>query len=196
MQLADTAPERLKPLLQRLGEQSTRAAEIVANLREFVAGHESERRVENVHELLQRAVRLALAGGRERSPLIEIRCSPPAAWALIDRVQIEQVVFNLVRNAVEAMAEYPRRMLTLATELTSGGMIEVSIGDTGPGLAPEVRSRLFEPFVTTKPGGLGVGLSICRLIIEAHGGRLEADANPGGGTVFRFTIPKSLLQTA
>ena len=69
-------------------------------------------------------------------------------------------------------------------------MIEVSVADTGPGLAPEIRSRLFEPFVTTKPAGLGIGLSICRVIVEAHGGKLKADANPGGGTVFRFTIPR------
>ena len=70
-------------------------------------------------------------------------------------------------------------------------MIEVSVADTGPGLAREIRSKLFEPFVTTKPAGLGVGLSICRVIVEAHGGKLRADANPGGGTVFRFTIPRS-----
>jgi C4-dicarboxylate-specific signal transduction histidine kinase len=191
MQLAETAPERLKPLLQRLSEQTTRATEIVRNLRDFVAQHEPEKRVVGVYELLQRAVRLALAGEREPTPLIEIQCNPAAASAFIDRVQIEQVVFNLVRNAVEAVAECPRRILTLATDLAPDDMIEVSVADTGPGLAREIRSRLFEPFVTTKPAGLGVGLSICRVIVEAHGGKLRADANPGGGTVFRFTIPRS-----
>jgi signal transduction histidine kinase len=191
MQLAETAPERLKPLLQRLSEQTTRATEIVRNLRDFVAQHEPEKRVVGVDELLQRAVRLAVAGERERTPLIEIQCSPAASSAFIDRVQIEQVVFNLVRNAVEAVAECPRRILTLATDLAPDDMIEVSVADTGPGLAREIRSKLFEPFVTTKPAGLGVGLSICRVIVEAHGGKLRADANPEGGTVFRFTIPRS-----
>ena len=189
MQLVETAPERLKPLLQRLSDQSARATEIVEKARDFVARHESEKRVENLHELLQHAVRLALAGGRERSPMVEIRCSPAASSALIDRIQIEQVVFNLVRNAAEAMLECPRGAITLAAQLTSDRMIEVSVADTGPGLAPEIQSRLFEPFVTTKPSGLGVGLSICRIIVEAHGGSLKADANRGGGTVFRFTIP-------
>jgi signal transduction histidine kinase len=191
MQLLETAPERLKPLLQRLSEQATRATEIVRNLRDFAAQHEPEKRVGDVDELLQRAVRLALAGERERTPSIEIQCSPAASSAFINRVQIEQVVFNLVRNAVEAMAECPRRVLTLTTDLASDDMIEVSVADTGPGLAMEIRSRLFEPFVTTKPAGLGIGLSICRVIIEAHGGKLKADANPGGGTVFRFSIPRS-----
>jgi signal transduction histidine kinase len=191
MQLLETAPERLKPLLQRLNEQALRATEIVRNLRDFVAQHEPEKRAEDVHELLRRAVRLALAGERERTPSIEIHCSPAASSAFINRVQIEQVVFNLVRNAVEAMAECPRRILTLATDLAPDDMIEVSVADTGPGLDLEIRSRLFEPFVTTKPAGLGIGLSICRVIVEAHGGKLKADANPGGGTVFRFTIPRS-----
>jgi two-component system sensor kinase FixL len=178
-------------LLERLSEQAMRAREIVQNLRDFVARHEPQKRVVDVDEVFQRAVRLALTGERERTPLIEIQCSPAASSALIDRVQIEQVVFNLVRNAVEAMAECPRRALTLATGLAPDDMIEVSVTDTGPGLAPEIRSRLFEPFVTTKPAGLGIGLSICRVIVEAHGGKLRADANPGGGTAFHFTIPRS-----
>lgn len=189
LRLAETAPERVKPVLQRLSEQAIRASEIVRNLRDFVAQHEPEKRVVDVYELLQRVVRLALAGERERTPLIEINCSPAASSAFIDRVQIEQVVFNLVRNAVEAMAERPRRVLTLATDVAPDDMIEVSVADTGPGLASEIRSRLFEPFVTTKPTGLGIGLSICRVIVEAHGGKLKADADPVSGTVFRFTIP-------
>ncbi len=190
MELAEKAPERLKPLLQRLNEQAARAVEIIRNLRDFLSQHESEKHVEDIHEVLERAVRLALATASERIPVVEMLCSPATSAALIDRVQIEQVVFNLVHNAIEAMADWPRRILTLATDLTSDGMIEVSVSDTGPGLAPEIRSRLFEPFVTTKAGGLGIGLSICRVIVEAHGGRLRADTNPGGGTIFRFTIPR------
>lgn len=192
LRLMETAPERLKPLLERLSEQATRATEIIRNLRDFVAQHEPEKRVVDVDELFQRAVRLALVGERDATPMINIQCTPTASSAFIDRIQIEQVVFNLVRNAVEAMAECPRRVLTLTTDLArEDDMIEVSVADTGPGLAPEIRSRLFEPFITTKPAGLGIGLSICRVIVEAHGGKLKADADPEGGTVFRFTIPRS-----
>lgn len=189
MQVAETAPGQLKRLLQRLNEQAVRATEIIRNLRDFVAQHESEKRLENLHEVLQRAVRLALAASTECTPMIEMQCSLATSLAFIDRVQIEQVVFNLVRNAIEAMADSPQPVLTLATSLSSEGVIEVTVADTGPGLAPDVREKLFEPFVTTKPGGLGIGLSICRVIIEAHGGRLTADANPKGGTIFRFMIP-------
>jgi two-component system sensor kinase FixL len=106
----------------------------------------------------------------------------------LDRVQIQQVLVNLIRNAVEAMDEMPRRTLTLGVR-RRGEQVEVSVADTGPGLPPEVREKLFQPFVTTKPQGMGIGLSICRAIIQAHGGELWAEPNPGGGTIFRFVLP-------
>jgi signal transduction histidine kinase len=191
LELVGTAPERLKPLLQQLNEQAIRAGEIVRDFRDFIAQHGSEKRIENVPEMLHGAVRLALAGAGESAPTIVMRLSPAASSAFIDRVPIEQVVFNLVRNAIEAMENSPRQVLTLVTNLTSHRMIEVSVADTGPGLSAEIRAKLFEPFVTTKASGLGIGLSISRLIIEAHGGKLEADNNLEGGAVFRFTIPLS-----
>jgi signal transduction histidine kinase len=192
MQLAETAPERVKLLFERMTEQAVRAAEIIRDFREFVSQQSSEKHIENVPALLQRAVRLALAGvGESAAPTIDMRLCPAASSAFIDRVPIEQVVFNLVHNAVEAMANCPRRVLTLATNLTSDHMIEVSVEDSGPGLSPDIRVKLFEPFVTTKASGLGIGLSICRLIIEAHGGTLKGDNSPEGGAIFRFTIPRS-----
>ena len=93
-------------------------------------------------------------------------------------------MFNLVRNAIEAMGNSARRVLTIRTTVNADDMVEISVADTGHGLAPDIRSRLFEPFVTSKPDGLGIGLSICRAIIEAHGGRLSADDNPGAGPYF------------
>ena len=189
MRLAETAPERLKPLLERLSEQATRASEIIRTMRDFVAQHEPEKRIVDIDELLQRVVRLALAGEREPTPMIDIQCTPTASSAFIDRVQIEQVVFNLVRNAVEAMAECPRRMLTLAMDLAPDNMIEVSVADTGTGLAPEIRSRLFQPFVTTKPAGLGIGLSICRVIVEAHGGKPKSRRRSWRRNRFSFHDP-------
>src|SRR4030095_3074860 len=146
-----------------------RAGEIVRDFRDFISQHGSVKRIENVPEMLQGAVRLALAGAGESAPTIEMRLSPAASWAFIDRVPIEQVVFNLVRNAVEAMANSPRQVLTLVTNLTSHRMIEVSVADTGPGLSSEIRGKLFEPVVTTKATGPGIGPCSFRRVSAAPG---------------------------
>jgi two-component system sensor kinase FixL len=115
---------------------------------------------------------------------------------LADRIQIQQVLVNLIRNALEAMAamgdaggQAARRELAVAAAPVGAGVVEVSVADTGPGLAPEIAERPFDPFASTKAGGMGIGLSICRTIVEAHGGRIWAEPNPGGGTVFRFILP-------
>jgi two-component system sensor kinase FixL len=104
-------------------------------------------------------------------------------------VQIQQVLVNLIRNAVDAMAEAPRRELTIASQRLDNGSVQVSVTDTGSGIGDDFRERLFQPFMTTKAEGMGVGLSISRSIIEAHGGRIWADPNPKGGTVFHFILP-------
>jgi signal transduction histidine kinase len=186
--------ERLERVLHQSAEQAERASAIIRSLRNSIARHETEKDVGNLQDLLQHAVRLALVGISAPAPAIEIRPDPAAASALFDKVQIEQVVYNLIRNAMEAMEATEstgRRALTIATKPAPGNMVEVSIADTGPGLPLDIRAKLFEPFVTTKAGGLGIGLSICRVIIEAHGGRLQAEDNPEGGTIFRFTLPQS-----
>jgi len=108
---------------------------------------------------------------------------------MVDRIQLQQVLVNLMRNAIEAMQGCPRRELTLSASSPHRGSVEISLADTGPGLAPEVIERLFQPFVSTKESGMGVGLSICRSIIEQHDGRIWAEPGPGGGTVFHFTLP-------
>ena len=108
---------------------------------------------------------------------------------MIDKVQVQQVVMNLVRNALEAMADVSVRWLTIASSLTDDGMIEVSVADTGPGLPANVAAKLFQPFVTTKEKGMGLGLSISRSIIDNLGGRLRAAANPDGGVTFSFSLP-------
>jgi two-component system sensor kinase FixL len=99
------------------------------------------------------------------------------------------VLLNLARNAMEAMQDASRRELVIGTALRDDGMVEISVGDTGTGIAPEIASQLFQPFITTKRQGMGVGLSICRTIVEAHGGKIWVDSTPGEGTVFRFTLP-------
>ena len=133
---------------------------------------------------------LALLAAKEQDVSIALQLDPAAREAFIDKIQIQQVLLNLTRNAAEAMAASARREIVISTGLQSDGMVEMSVADTGPGLAEEVRAKLFQPFISTKSDGMGVGLSICRTIIEAHGGRIWATDNPGGGTVFHLTVPR------
>ncbi|HEV2301081.1 MAG TPA: PAS domain S-box protein [Stellaceae bacterium] len=169
--------------------QISRASEILRRLRDFMRKGESERRAENVAKLIEEASALALVGARERGVEVRLRVAADLPEALCDRIQIQQVVVNLVRNAIEAMEGGERRELSIAADLDEDDAIAVAIADTGPGIAPEIAERLFQPFVTTKAQGMGVGLSICRSIVEAHGGRLAAAPGPEGGTVFSFTLP-------
>jgi two-component system, sensor histidine kinase and response regulator len=185
---------KARTTLEKAAEQTVRAIQIIQRLRDFVKKGETEKRAEDLPETIEEARSLALIGARRHDVEVELRLHPEASAALIDKIQIQQVLLNLVRNAIEAMAESPRRSVVIATAPASGGMIEVSVADTGPGLAAEVREKLFQPFVTTKGGGMGVGLSICRSIIEAHDGRLWAADNPDGGTVFRFTLPRARME--
>ena len=180
--------DKLRSSLDRAGEQVSRAGQIIQRLRSFVKKGETERRIEDIGATIEEARTLALADGAQRgSVTVNVEAGLPAAF--IDKVQIQQVLLNLIRNALEAMAESPRREIVISTHAAEGEMIEVRVADTGPGLAPDVRERLFKPFTTTKTHGMGVGLSICKSIIEAHGGKLWATDNPGGGTLFCFTLP-------
>jgi two-component system sensor kinase FixL len=117
-----------------------------------------------------------------------MRLDGKADLVLADRVQVQQVLVNLIRNAVDAMEEAPRRELVISSRSAADDMVEIAVSDTGSGIAANAMDRLFQPFFTTKPQGMGVGLSICRSIIEFHGGQIRAEPNPGGGTVFRFTL--------
>jgi two-component system sensor kinase FixL len=146
---------------------------------------------ENLPQVIEEIILLTHASVRGEGLTITTRFDPAASLAEIDRVQIHQVIFNLLRNAIEAMEEQPRRELAIETKLAEDDMLEISVADAGPGLSNEIRTKLFQPFVTTKPSGMGVGLSVCRAIVETHGGRLWAEDNPGGGTVFRFTVRRA-----
>jgi two-component system, LuxR family, sensor kinase FixL len=139
-------------------------------------------------QVFDEIVDLTEASVRQKDLRITTYVDPAASAAVIDKVQVHQVLFNLMRNSIEAMQGQLRRELAVSTKPAEDGMLEISVTDTGPGLSDQVRSKLFQPFVTTKPNGMGVGLSVCRAIVEAHGGRLWAEDNPGGGTAFRFTV--------
>jgi signal transduction histidine kinase len=180
---------KLRTTLERAGEQTARAGQIIQRLRAFVKKGETERRIEDIRATIEEARTLALVDAGQRAVAVEISIEPGLPSALIDKVQIQQVLLNLIRNAIEAMADSPRREIVISGVPADGDMIEVRVADTGPGLAPLVREKLFQPFTTTKAHGMGVGLSICRSIVEAHGGRLWAADDAGGGTVFCLTLP-------
>ncbi|MBO0737671.1 MAG: PAS domain S-box protein [Alphaproteobacteria bacterium] len=183
------AVERTAGAIDNALNQVKRSTQIIRRLREFVRKGDTQQRSENIGRIIEEAAALALIGAKERRVTVRLRPPPQLPDVLIDKVQIQQVVVNLMRNAIEAMEASPRRDLTISAKTISGGAVEISITDTGPGIAPEVADRLFQPFVTTKAQGMGVGLSICRSIVEAHNGKLWAEPNPEGGTIFHFTIP-------
>ena len=179
----------LRDAVKEAADQALRAGEVIRHLREFVARGESEREVVGLQRLVEEASALALVGAKERGVKVTFDFASSAPLVLVDRVQIQQVVLNLIRNAVEAMQEVSQRNLAIKTqEMPTDAMIEITIRDTGPGIAPEVLDKLFTPFTTTKKTGMGVGLSICRTIIESHGGKIWADSRPEEGTTFHFTL--------
>lgn len=178
----------LRDAVNEAADQALRAGQIIRHLRDFVARGESEHRVESLSRLVQEAAALALVGAKERGIRVAFRLEALPDLVFADRIQIQQVLLNLIRNAIEAMEATEVRELAIATAPAGEGLVEVSVTDTGPGIDPAIAAQLFRPFITTKPHGMGVGLSICRTIVEAHGGRLWTEPNPGGGTVFRFTL--------
>lgn len=179
---------RIGDALEHAVQQALRAGDIIKRLREFVAKGETQHSVENPLTLLEEAVALALLGAKEQGVRVTMRSDRDLPSMIVDKIQIQQVALNLIRNAIEAMASCPRRELTVGVSKVDG-LARFTVADTGSGISPDVADRLFQPFVTTKEHGMGVGLSICRTIVESHGGHIVAEANPGGGTIFQFTLP-------
>ena len=189
--IEDSSDERagmIRDALDKATEQALRAGQIIRRLRDFVARGETERRIESIIKLVEEASALALVGAKEKAVRVQFRFDPAVDLVLADKVQIQQVLLNLMRNAMEAMQDSNRRELLLAAAPAENDMVRISVADTGSGLAPEMVNQLFQPFVTTKQQGMGVGLSISRTIIEAHGGQIWAEPNPVGGTIFHFTL--------
>jgi two-component system sensor kinase FixL len=185
---SDEHAETLRGAMDKAAEQALRAGQIIQRLRDFVARSEGEMRVENVSKLIEEASALALIGAKELGVRVTFQFHPAVDLALADRVQIQQVLVNLIRNAVEAMAESERRELAIQTVPHTDSAVLISVIDTGYGISETMAAQLFQPFVTTKQHGMGIGLSISRTIIEAHGGQIWAEPNPGGGAIFRLTL--------
>jgi two-component system sensor kinase FixL len=179
----------LRDALEKAADQAMRAGQIIRRLRDFVARGESERRVESITKLVEEASALALVGVKDRGIRVQFQFDSTVDLVLADRVQIQQVLLNLIRNAMDAMEMSEVRDLMVSVSPASGPYVRISVTDSGSGIAAEVAEHLFQPFVTTKREGMGVGLSISRTIVEAHGGRIWAEPNPAGGTIFHFTLP-------
>jgi len=174
-------------------EQGLRAGKIVKGLWQFVGKSEGARRVERADRLVESAMALALIDAKATG--IHVERSPGAGEASVevDVIQIQQVLVNLMRNAVDALVGQPTGQMQLSVvtkELPDQGMVEFCVSDNGSGIAPEIRDRLFEPFATTKAKGMGMGLSVCRRIVEAHGGTICVQANEGAGSTFKFVLPR------
>lgn len=173
--------------LREAAAEALRAGDIIRHLRDLAARGDVEKSIEDLGILVREAASIALNTALVRG--YDLRIAVPPALVLVDRVQIQQVLINLIRNAREAMAEGERRELTVASAPTGDGSVQVSVADSGPGIAPEIADRLFDAFSSTKADGMGLGLSICRTIVESNGGRIWTEPRPGGGTVFHFTLP-------
>lgn len=182
--------QALADALDDADRSAVRASDIVRRVREFVTRGTIETRREDLDVLIREAVRFALAD----PPALGIACeidTQTACWVMADRIQIQQVLVNLIQNAVEAMQDQAIRKLTIRTTTGRNNACQVSIEDTGQGIAPGVGNRVFDPLYTTRGNGMGVGLAISRTIVEAHGGSIWHEPAPDGGTVVSFTLPRA-----
>ena len=182
----------LDEALAKSAEQAARAGEIVRRLRDFVLKGETTKDWQNVNQLATETLKLALVGTKPLGLQVEMRLDPNIPPVFIDKIQLSQVIHNIVRNAVEAMQDAPERRLSLTTRSNNEpAYVELEISDTGNGISPEISHRLFQPFVTTKASGMGIGLSICREIVENHEGSIAASANKPRGTAFHVVLPRA-----
>jgi C4-dicarboxylate-specific signal transduction histidine kinase len=186
-----------KALLQRMSDDSRRAAEIIARIRGMAVRRAPEPAPLMLDAMVQEAVQFLQHELRGQHAQLRLQLAPNLPAVQGDRVQLQQVIVNLVVNALQAMAQAgsPRRELRIETALTTAGEIELAVLDSGPGIAPEHLDRLFESFFSTKPNGMGLGLPVCRSIIEAHGGRLVAgNRRDDGGARFLVTLPVAVAE--
>lgn len=193
--LADPKADDLPIIHEALddaAQEALRAGDIVKHLRDFVARGEVEKTVESLPRLINEAASFGLMGAQDEGVAVSIDLDPEASPVLVDKVQIQQLMINLIRNAIEAMSHSSVRKLTIKSgfDPEQDGFVRVSVSDTGPGVPPPVAANMFRAFVSTKARGMGLGLSICRTIIEANGGSIWMETGPQTGTTFYFTLPR------
>ena len=183
--------EFFREALQESVSESLRAGTIVRRLREFVSRGEINRRVLSIAQVVEDATVLGMIGAQEKGVQFSIDIAPDTNHVFVDRVQIQQVMVNLMRNAIEAMADSAEKKLHIAVTSIDDKRVGIAVSDSGSGIDQELGDRIFDPFASTKGDGMGLGLSICRTIIEAHGGTIRAEPNSEGGTIFRITLEKA-----
>lgn len=182
-------PVPIERALDGAAEQVENTREIIGHLRRLIMHGETAKTFVQLHEVIEAACDAPRVLASLANIRLELNLAASSDLVLADRLQIGEVVSNLIDNAIDAMATSAERKLAVSTGVTREGSIQIDVSDTGPGLSPAVRATLFQPFVTTKVGGMGVGLAIARAIVEAHEGRIWAEPNSGGGAVFSFTLP-------
>ena len=176
-------------MIDKASMQVLRAGAIIRNLRDFVEKRDSARAFTDLNHVVREAVELSLAGTAHYGIHVRLDLDPALSPVMIESVQIQQVLVNLIRNAMEAMQTVEHREIQISTAADSGDFARVTVRDSGPGLPETVRKRLFQPFVTTKDNGMGIGLTICQSIVEAHGGSIIVLRDGAPGTAFRFRVP-------
>ena len=184
----DSGNEKVSAILVKIAEQASRAGNIIRRLRGFLEKRGPNMVPEDIARTVDEAIRLGQINAAERGIKLRVAIERDLPPVLIDRIQIQQVLINLLKNAAEAMEQSQRRELRVGIGRNSAAEVQIEVTDTGPGIAPEIAERLFEPFTTTKKTGMGMGLTICRGIVEAHHGRLKLEKNAEGGATFRFTL--------
>jgi C4-dicarboxylate-specific signal transduction histidine kinase len=186
--------DTVREIMDEIAGQALRAGQILRRLRDFVTRGESERQLEDVQRMVEEASDFTLIGSKFFAAKIRFKFAPDTCNVFVNRIQIQQVLVNIMRNALEAMTDMQQRELSVSTIRLNGETMEIAVADSGPGLLIEIADRLFEPFVSSKHDGMGLGLSISRSIVEAHGGILRYEPNPGGGAIFRFTLPCAMTE--
>lgn len=187
----DVEGDRAKGLkaIDQAATQIRRAGDTVRRIRDFARKKTPDLANEDVNRMIEEANAIASVGSKAKNIRTTFDLSPERPQAQVDRIQIQQVVMNLVRNAIDALENSSIREIVLQSRLASEGRVEIAVLDSGPGVSSEVEKQIFTPFVTSKKDGTGLGLAICRTIIEAHGGELWAENSALGGAAFRFTLP-------
>lgn len=193
---AEQTCEMLSQALARIAEQAERAGRVIKSVHDFVRRREQVHEAIGAERLVDAVLPLVRLQARKSAARIELDLPLPAPRVRCDRTMVEQVLLNLTRNAIQAMetaTPLAARVLTLRVRQTHPRWVMFVIEDVGPGIAPEVAARLFTPFYTTRADGMGLGLSLCRTVVEQHGGVLDFETVAGRGTMFRFTLPAAAV---
>lgn len=190
LSMPDVDVETVKEACTQIAEQALRAGQVVRRIRAFVTKRESNKELADFNEIVRSVLDLAAGDAREAGVRVELRLVTPCPTVLVDSVQLQQVCLNLIRNAIDAMRETPReaRLIEIESRVQDGQYL-ASFDDRGPGITELARDRLFHPFFTTKPDGMGMGLSISQSIVAAHGGTLKYETNRHGGARFVIALP-------